>query len=236
MASLVLADIGSMSRARRTNFVTVVVFLFLLGALVAGGITAFDLHNGPEATWRFGPERQAVAPFDEVPMLDPVILEVRVPFTAWVYAVSFSHAGGCRAQFPSDYLATDLENPLPAGTHRLPGRLEGKDLEWFVHGVKGEAVSYILVVSKRPLPDLHERMKTLFQIGNTAFPDGSFGSYIPKGGKAVLPEKHRIPHPLLKQAAYDRDAAVDGPMLEVKHQHGVFIRVMHVIPKDQRRG
>ena len=225
-----------MSPARPTRFVTVLVLLVLLGVLVAGGITAFDPLDAPEATWRFGPQRQTVEPFDEVPMLDPLILDVRLPFAAWVYAVSFSHASGCRAQFPSDFLATDLENPLPAGSHRLPGRLEGKDLQWRVDKVKGEAVSYILVVSKRPLPDLHRRMKTLFQIGNTAFPDGSFGSYLPKGGKAVLPAKLVIPDPFLKQAVDDRDAAVDGPMLEMKHHPGVFIKVMHVIPKEQRRG
>ncbi|MHC4078667.1 MAG: hypothetical protein ACYST0_09550, partial [Planctomycetota bacterium] len=144
-------------------------------------------------------------------------------------------AGGCRALFPSDYLATDVQNPLPVGSHRLPGRLDSKDLEWHVPNNKNEAVSYILVVSRKPLPDLHQRMQTLFQIGNTAFPDRSFGSYLPKGGKAVLPERHMIPHPLLKQAAYDHDAALDGPMVEMKHQRGVFIKVMHVVAKGQRR-
>jgi hypothetical protein len=173
-----------MSQPRRSSFVTVVVCLCLVGALVAGGITAFGPHDAPQATWRFGPERQTVAPFDEVPMLDPVTLEVTVPFKAWVYTVSFSLAGGCRALFPSDYLATDVQNPLPVGSHRLPGRLDSKDLEWHVPNNKNEAVSYILVVSRKPLPDLHQRMQTLFQIGNTAFPDRSFGSYLPKGPAA----------------------------------------------------
>jgi len=220
---------------RRRRLITLLAGLAVLGAVAIGGTMVFRHHGVPHATWRFGPESETVGPFDEVPMFDPMTLEVSLPFEASVYSVYFSLAHGCRALFPSDYLATDLQNPLPAGTHRLPGNTDGKELRWAVPNCKGEAVSYILVVSRTPLPDLHKRMKTFFQIGNTAFADRSFGSYLPKGGKTVLPQRNKLSHPILKHAAYDRDAAVDGPMLEMKGRPGVFIKVMHVIPKAQRR-
>jgi hypothetical protein len=220
---------------RHRRLTIMLACLAVLGTVATAGVVALGHGDGPRATWRFGPEHETVGPFDEVPMFDPMTLEVSLPFQAWVYSVYFSLAHGCRALFPSDYLATDLQNPLPAGTHRLPGEADGKELQWAVPNCKGQAVSYILVVSRTPLPGLHERMRTFFQIGNTAFADKSFGSYLPKGGKTVLPKHNRISHPILKHAAYDRDAAIDGPMLQMKDRPGVFIKVMHVIPKDQQR-
>jgi hypothetical protein len=220
---------------RRTRLIVALSSLAVLGAVATAGTIAFQHGDGPYATWRFGPDHETVGPFEDVPMADPVNLELSLPFKAWIYTVCFSLAQGPRALFPSDYLATDVQNPLPAGTHRLPGRLEGKDLTWVVPSCKNQAVSYLLVVSRKPLPDLQNRMSTFFQIGNTAFSDRSFGSYMPKGGKTVLPKQNRVDHPLLKQAAWNREAVTDGPMFELKDHPGVFIRAMHVVPKEQRR-
>lgn len=221
---------------RRGRFTAALACLAVLGAAVTAGTIAFRHDNTPRATWRFGTDQDTVGPFDSVTVSAPVTLEVSLPFKAWIYLVCFNLAQGCRALFPSDYLATDLGNPLPPGTHRLPGQLDGRELQWPVPDRKGEAVSYILVASRKPLPDLHRRMRTFFQIGNTAFSDRSFGSYLPKGGRTVLPERHGILHPILKQAAYDPDAADDGPMLELKDRPGVFIKAMHVIARERRRG
>lgn len=211
------------------------VCLAVLGAVATAGAIAFRDGSGPYAIWRFGPDQETLGPFDDVPMGDPVTLEVSLPFKAWVYTIYFNLADGSRALFPSDYLATNLQNPLPPGTHRLPGRFEGKDLQWVVPNCKDQAVSYVLVVSREPLPGLHKRMSMFFQIGNTAFADRSFGSYLPRGGKAVLPKRSEVGHPILKHAAYDREAGMDGPMLEMKNRPGVFIKAMHVIPKEKRR-
>lgn len=220
---------------RRTRLIVALSSLAVLGVVATAGGIAFQHGDGPYATWRFGPDHESVGPFADVPMAAPVSLELSLPFESWVYTVCFSLAQGPRALFPSDYLASDIQNPLPAGTHRLPGRLEGKDLEWVVPSCENQAVSYLLVVSRKPLPDLHKRMSTFFQIGNTAFSDRTFGSYLPKGGKTVLPEQNRVDDPILKQAAWNRDAALDGPMLEMKNRPGVFIKAMHVVPKGKRR-
>jgi hypothetical protein len=220
---------------RRGRLLVMTACLVVLGAIATAGGMVFQQGDGPRAEWRFGPDRQTVEPFDEVPIADPMTLEVSLPFEAWVYTVYFSLTDGCRAMFPSDYLATDLSNPLPPGTHRLPGKLDGKEMDWVVPGQKSQVVSFMVVVSKKPLPGLRKRMRTFFQIGNTAFVDRTFGSYLPKGGKTVLPKENRIYHPILEQAAYDRDAAMDGPMIEMRNRPGVFMKAMHVIPKDPRR-
>lgn len=221
---------------RRGRLIAALACLAVLGVAVTTGAMAFFVGETPRATWRFGAELQTVGPFDEVSASDPMVLEVSLPFQAWVYLVCFNVARGCRAMFPSDYLATNLQNPLPAGTHRLPGQTDGKELAWAVPECSGEVASYILVVSTTPLPDLHKRMRVFLQIGNTAFADRSFGVYLPRGGKNVLPRQNKITHPILKQAAFDHEAAIDGPMLEMKDRPGVFIKAMHVIPKERRRG
>ena len=219
---------------RSRRLILVAVCAASLAAISTLGFTWFGFFEKPSASWRFGPDQQAVESFARVPMFDAVTLEVTLPSKAWVYTVYFSQAQGCRAMFPSDYLATDHKNPLPAGTHRLPGRFKDKDLQWFVPNCKEQSVSYMTIVSTSPLQDLHKKMQTMFQIGNTAFPDMSFGSYMPKGGKEVLPKRSEIPHPLLQKAAYDVDAALLGPMLEVEGRSGVFVQVMHIIPADRR--
>ena len=119
-----------------------------LAALALTGITFYSGSNQPQANWRFGPEQVSCEPFDQVPMFDAANLQVTVPFKAWVYVVYYSQNQGCRAMFPSDYLASDLHNPLPKGSHRLPGTWKQKDLAWFVPNCRNEAVNFITVVAR----------------------------------------------------------------------------------------
>lgn len=201
-------------------------------------LTKAETH-GPKAQWLFGPDQTASEAFAQVPSFDPVTLTLDLPAPAHVYVVSFDLTQGALSFFPSDYLSTNLKNPLAAGRHVLPGQWKGKQMEWYVPEVTG-AVSFLVVVSQNPIADLQKAMASLRQMGNTAFPDRSMGLYMPKRDKGQpkpkLPSRSKPPHPLLQTTLYEVEATEPGVMLPHKQQPGVWLHAAHIQPTKPRQG
>ncbi len=219
----------------------VIVFLTLYMA----GIVTFPGQASPKANWQFSAAETQVMPTDQVPVYDPMTLALDLPFPAYVYAVSFDLTNGAISLFPSDYLASNSQNPLPKGQHLLPGSLtdpENKKDEqqnWFV--LEGaESLNLMVVVSREPLNDLRAAMANLRQMGNTAFADHSMGLYMPRkteaNRKGRPPARSHVPHKLIQQAMYDEKAADPQRMLAYEELPEVWIHGMLIRPSKPRPG
>lgn len=210
-------------------------------ALACGAVVFWSDDRRPVATFLFGAERDAVAPFDEVPTFDPMVLRLDMPFDGYVYVASFDYQRGTVSYFPSDFLGTDHKrdddrmNFFTAGTHELPGPWDGKDQAWFVPAVEG-ALSLCVVVSPTVLTDLESALLMTRQVGNTAFPNRAMGDYMPRAGRDKRVGQRKMPHDALHAAQNQIDAIHAGPMVPWKGHETVFIKVLNVRPSKARPG
>lgn len=148
-------------------------------------------------------------------------LKLREP--GHVYISSYSIDQGHLALYPSQFLSNDLtiEGALPPGRYRLPGTLAGQALGWPVplEGV----VTYMVVVSREPLPDVLAWLGRLDQVGNQAV-DRSMGHYqshaIRKNGDLAPSKGEKPPGALL--AAFKDASGTESAMIPWPGREGVY--------------
>lgn len=210
-------------------------------ALACAAITSWPPAHRPVATFRFGPDRVQVEPFDAVPKFDAMVLRIEMPFDGYVYLVSFDYLRGTVSYFPSEFLGTDHKhddgrmNFFEAGTHDLPGPWDGKPQAWFVPDVEG-ALSLCVVVSRQVLTELEAILPATRQVGNTAFPNRAMSDYMPRAGRDSRVGKHRLPHDVLLAAQNQRDSIHAGPMVPWNGHENVFVKVLNIRPGLPRPG
>jgi serine/threonine protein kinase len=94
---------------------------------------------------------------------DQLSLDVQVSEPVYMYVVNEDEHGESYLLFPLPGLMT---NPLPAGRHRLPGRLDGSEVSWRVSSTGGKEHFLVMASPTPPLP--------LFQKAFVALPPASF--------------------------------------------------------------
>lgn len=215
--------------------------LALSAAVLSLGLLLAPRPDAPVVHWRFGPQLETAEPFAEVHRYDAMELEIELPEAAWVYVASFDFERGGVGYFPSEYLNAEYNakgwqqaHHLPAGTHRLPGPdSDGEAQSWYVPRVE-QAMALCVVVSKTRLGALDQAMSRMRQFGNTAFPGGGFGYYIPRVGKDEMEARTSFAHPMLEEA---RHGAQPSPLAwRSKERPEVFLHCFHVRARPARKG
>jgi hypothetical protein len=217
--------------------------LLVLGVGAAAlvlGLLLLRPAAAPSVTWRFGADRTAVQPFEQVPMWEPMDCEVDLPFPAFVYVVSFDYVRGTVTYFPTEYLGTDhldqatgTMNRLAAGRHRIPGTWDAKPLTWYVPNTE-ESVSLCVVVSRQAIPELDARLVLTRQFGNRAFKDRSMGYYMPRAGRDQLIGQKALPHPVLQAA--QSHSGLETSMVPWSGRDDVYVGGFTILPGKARAG
>lgn len=90
---------------------------------------------------------------DMLTMEQGLVLELDLPRSTHVYVFNQDQAGRRYQLFPLQ--AGELRNPLPAGPHRLPGKVAGEIVDWRLSSNGGREF-FLLVLSNQPIPELTE--------------------------------------------------------------------------------
>jgi hypothetical protein len=208
-------------------------------ALALAAVVSWD--DRPVATFAFGEDRVELAPFDEVAMFDAMTLRIDMPFSGYVYVVSFDYERGAVCYYPTDFLGTDhlgaddRMNFFAAGQHELPGTWDTKAQSWYVPDSR-ETMSLCVVVSKRALIDLEEMLVLTRQVGNRAFSNRAMGMYMPRAGRAKVIGKKSMPHDVLRAAMNQEDSIRAGAMVPCRNHPGVFVKVLNIRISSPRPG
>ena len=186
--------------------------------------------DSPRVTWRVG-DNTTLAPFAEIDPGKPVRVAVELPEALHLYVTRFDLDQGCIALWPSETLVTDAR-PGPTTRLTLPGEHDGISLAWPT-GENPGPVAFVLIASRKPLPDLAAALARCRQMGNAAFPKRSLlDPYAPKAGMEAAPPRSELPHPLLREAFALTDVHNSGPMTPAKSADGVWLKALRLI----RRG
>lgn len=86
---------------------------------------------------------------------DHLFLEIEANAPVHVYIANEDEAGAVFTLFPIPGL--DLENPLPAGRHRLPGTIDGTANDWQVTSAGGTE-TFLVVAASAAIPELEQRI------------------------------------------------------------------------------
>lgn len=216
----------TVSRRRSTATVFLAVASSVSLTVLLFGTALPALLPAPEVAWRVGDDLRTVEQFAEIATGTPLRLEVELPFPAHVYVASWSRLQGTIALFPSQRLDTELANPLPAGRHALPGPVrgnrDGRAPTWPVHDVVGP-ITYFVVASREPLPDLEAALAAVRQMGQmgrpgTGFADDSLYLFAPAGGMKGMPANDQPAADVLRSlvARSLDDMHTDGRMRPVR--------------------
>lgn len=170
--------------------------------------------------------------YQEVAADTEVRLELALRSPAYVYVASHNGTDGTIALFPSPWLDTDLGNPLPPGTHVLPGRFEGTGLAWPVRATLG-ATDYLAVVSDEPVAELEDLFESARQISNTTFPDHRMVVTAPRGRSMDdVPRRASIPGKLLPAAGAIAVESLAGALRPWGEDESILLTSMKVIVKE----
>lgn len=214
---------------------------WLLPLLVAGVAVYYwqtaarvpELPAVPSCAWRVGTGSDARPgrPYDELAADTAVHCGIACDAPLYVYVVSHSADDGTLLWFPSPMLRQDLQNPLPAGRNRVPGRKDGRELHFAQRPVIG-ATTWIALASRQPLAGLDDLLPKLRQASNTTFTDGTVVISNPLDGTPPIGgPRSPLPHPLLQQAA-DRTITEDltsGPMHAAEGPAGVWFAAFRTV-------
>lgn len=140
-------------------------------ALLATSAAAIALLVATLAWWRApAPAWQGLAEFvdvdsgrilgndAEVGLGDALRLRLASDAASHVYVVNQDSAGTLAVLFPLPGL--DLGNPLPAGSHELPGSAAGRPLAWEIAS-DADHEEFLVVASRSPLPELARALAEL---------------------------------------------------------------------------
>lgn len=181
------------------------------------------LQGPASARWLFDEEERTVEPLSETSQLRPFVLELELEKTCYVYVASFDFTRGHIALWPSSQLRAErTQNPLPAGTHRLPGRDDERKIRWHTGDAPG-SIDHFLIVSEHPLKDLERFLRSCRQLGNRAFPsDRMLDLYAPEGGMKVTPTRTRLDQALLIACRRVGTEEHDGKLHPIPGFEGVY--------------
>jgi hypothetical protein len=212
----------------------------LLGlVLVLGAILlANRFQQQPQVAWQIGAasaSRPASA-YQEVGLDEPLRLAVEFREPLYVYVVSHDREDGTLSWWPSPMLQTDAAQPLPSGTHRLPGMRNGAEQSWPARPTLA-VTDWIVVAARAPLPELDALLPRLRQASNTTFTDGSVVLSNPKDGLAPLGKKgDGVPHALLQEAIdLPKEVTPNGGM-HPSRTPGVWLATLQVVAKKDSAG
>jgi eukaryotic-like serine/threonine-protein kinase len=113
--------------------------------LVADARLMLDLVDGPIAL----EDGASIAPGDHL------YLEIEADTPVHIYVANEDETGAVFTLFPVPGL--DIENPIPAGHHRLPGTIGGAANDWQVTSAGG-AETFLVVAASRPVPEIERRI------------------------------------------------------------------------------
>jgi hypothetical protein len=129
---------------------------------------------------------------------DRLYMEVESSEPAHLYLVNEDEIGNVWLLFPlSGY---DLENPIPAGTHRLPGTLAGQERSWVVSSAGGTE-TFLMIASRDPLPEIEAEIARLPQAAEAgaapldAAGQGRLRGAVLRGIGGTAPAPPRAPGP-----------------------------------------
>lgn len=96
--------------------------------------SSLPLHDGASIAWS-----------------DGLQLEIELSREAFVYVLNSDDRGAENLLFPVPGL--EIDNPLPAGVHRLPGAIAGVDQSWDLDG-PGLRERFLVLAARRPLEEV----------------------------------------------------------------------------------
>jgi hypothetical protein len=191
------------------------LILPVLAAAAAAGIWWNEEPAGPACTWRIGTgaEIRQGTHYERLPPETPFRLSLHTAEAMHVYVFSNSAEDGTLLLWPTSALRSDLDQPLPAGHHVLPGSLEGKELAWTTRTGIRASTTFVVVAAREPIPELEAFMPRLRHWTNTVFPEHTMLVTNPPTGTEVL-RGSEFPTPLLLRAARYRVTEVlpNGPL------------------------
>jgi tRNA A-37 threonylcarbamoyl transferase component Bud32 len=114
--------------------------------------TAFFRFNKEQGTEERLVDGVKVAPGDSL------LLEVRLDRRTWLYVLNADAAGEQNLLFPVEGLAFD--NPVPKGTHRIPGIVNAEEQYWEITSAGGNE-TLLVVASRRPVDFIEESIAGL---------------------------------------------------------------------------
>ena len=194
---------------------------------------AAGLSPVPAATWRvrIDDEYRQARNYHELAEETAVRLSFSCSEARHVYVFSNSRVDGTLLLFPSPELKSDLANPVAAGHHTLPGRLEDTEITWTTRAEILGLTTYVAVASQRPIPALEDLAGKLRRWTNSVLPNKSLQITNPSDGSEVAGEPGTDwPNGILKRAAErsNNEVLVNGPMAPDEQVAGVWSSSVHV--------
>ncbi len=194
----------------------------VVAAAIAAAIiwTATKATSGgvPACTWRIGKgtDVRQGRMFDEVAPESALSVSYWCDEPRFVYVFSHSSEDGTLLLWPSPLLQSDKAQPLPAGSHVLPGRFEGNDQYWTSRSGIHAVTTFVAVAARERVEELEALAPKVRQWSNSVFPDHTMLVTQPKVGMDVAgpPGSANFPAGVLARAA-SRDhgtTLANGPM------------------------
>ncbi|MEO6596362.1 MAG: hypothetical protein ABIP94_16555 [Planctomycetota bacterium] len=191
----------------------------------------------PAATWRVGSgsDMRQGSNYDNLAAETSIQLSIHNDEPRFVYVFSHSIEDGTLLLWPSPPLESDLPQPLPPGTHVLPGRLADKELTWTTRSGIHSVTTFVVVAARDKVDELEGLLPRLRRWTNRVFPDRSMLVTVPLGETQIIGEGRtlKFPSPLLQRAA---DLAItesmpNGPMSPDGSLPGVWLTSWKVVEK-----
>lgn len=121
-------------------------------ALIAALLALWrSVDTPPSAQWMRGALDQPLHAGDSVRPGDTLALALQLAARSYVYVINEDSHGARFQLFP--LAGSELQNPLPPGHIRLPGKVDGEPMEWQITSRGGRERFYVLIADA-PLPDV----------------------------------------------------------------------------------
>ena len=130
---------------------------------------------------------------------DQLHLKLELPGAHHIYVLNEDLNGALFVLFPLAGL--EQPNPLPAGTHRLPGRKDGVPLDWQVTTAGGRE-KFLVIASVEPLGELERTLQELQAAGS-----GGSASMVVRGVGGLAPASSQP----ISLAAIQQQLEAQGP-------------------------
>lgn len=142
--------------ARSSTRLRVWAWAVAASMVAAAGIAAWRVHDADSpgiATWLRADLDAPLRPGEVVRPGETLALRLDLDHSSHVYVINEDSHGERFQLFPLQ--GSDVQNPLPAGRSRLPGRIDGEPMEWQITSRGGREHFYVLIADQ-PLPDLQQ--------------------------------------------------------------------------------
>lgn len=189
----------------------------------------------PAAAWRvgLGTETRQGRNYDELAPETPIRLYFHCDEPRYVYVFSHSAEDGTLLLWPSPPLESDLAQPLPPGSHVLPGKLADKELSWTTRSGIHAVTTFVAIAAREKVDELEALLPKVRQWTNRVFTDRTMLVSLPPGQTEVVGAARTtaFPSALLQRAA---DLAIteslpNGPMQPDARTAGVWLSSWKVV-------